>query len=93
MPDSASSPFSSGSYQDGSSPPSPVLDVAPSRRIPIASVRCASGESAPRLIAELTNRRTISVAGSTAASATRRRRRSCSMSRTSAGSERLRAAR
>ena len=59
--DSASSPFASGSYAAGSSPPSPELDVAPRRRIPIARAPCASGESAPRLIAEETKRRTISL--------------------------------
>ncbi len=69
--DSARSPCSSGSYQASSSPPSPVFEAAPRRRIAIAIVRCASGDRAPRLIADETKRAVIASTGSTAADAER----------------------
>ena len=43
-----------------SSPPSPLFDMPPIRFIAIASVSWASGESAPRLIAPVEKRLTIS---------------------------------
>ncbi len=63
------SPSAEGTYQAASSPPSPELAEPPSRAIPMLIAWCASGESAPRLIAELTKRRTIDDAGSTSDSA------------------------
>ena len=66
------SPFWSGIDRAGSSPPSPVLERPPRRFIAIASVSCASGEIDPRLIAPVTNRRTIAEDGSTSASVERR---------------------
>ena len=54
------------SYVSGSSPPSPELDLAPIWFIASASASCASGDRAPSDIAVLTNRLTISLAGSTA---------------------------
>src|SRR5438067_9117989 len=54
---SARSPFSSGAYVSGSSPPSPELERAPIRFMPIAKVRCASGESAPKDMAVEMKRR------------------------------------
>ena len=54
----------------GSSPPSPVFDLPPSRFIPTASVSCASGESAPSDIPPDLKRLTISLAGSTSSSGT-----------------------
>ncbi len=41
------SPFASGTKRDSSSPPSPVLDLAPSRFMAIAIVSCASAEIDP----------------------------------------------
>ena len=61
-------PSGPGVYQAGSSPPSPVLAAPPARWIPIVSAWCASGLSAPTLIAETTKRRTIDRASSTSAS-------------------------
>ena len=52
-------PSGPGSYQAGSSPPSPVFAAPPARWMPIVSAWCASGLSAPTLIAETTKRRTI----------------------------------
>src|SRR4051812_7742884 len=49
----------------GSSPPSPEFERAPSRLKAIATVSCASAESAPRDIARLEKRRTIASTGST----------------------------
>ena len=43
--------MSSGLNRSGSSPPSPVLDLPPSRFIAMASVVCASAEIEPKLIA------------------------------------------
>src|SRR5881275_1999785 len=51
------SPFASGTYRCGSSPPSPVFDRAPMRFIAIASVSCASCEIEPYDIAPVENRR------------------------------------
>ena len=48
-----------------SSPPSPVLDLPPSRFIAMASVSCASAEIEPYDMAPVANRLTISLAGST----------------------------
>ena len=64
------SPLASGHVARGSSPPSPVFERAPIRFIAIASVSCASRLSAPRLIAPVVKRLTISVAGSTSSSGT-----------------------
>ena len=58
----------SGVKRDGSSPPSPVFDLPPSRFIAIARFSCASRESEPRLIAPVQKRLTISLAGSTSSS-------------------------
>ena len=52
-------------YSAGSSPPSPVLAAPPARWMPRVTASCASGESAPRLMAAATKRRTIAGAGST----------------------------
>jgi hypothetical protein len=41
------SPFGSGVNRSGSSPPSPVLDLPPSRFMAMASVSCASWEIEP----------------------------------------------
>src|SRR5436190_5309576 len=55
-----------GSYRrSGSSPPSPVLDLAPSWFMATASVSCASLEMEPYDIAPVEKRLTISPAGST----------------------------
>ena len=58
-------PAASGRYQAGSSPPSPVFAAPPIAWMPSVSARCASGDSAPTLIADTTNRRAIAAAGST----------------------------
>ena len=58
-------PSGPGTYQAGSSPPSPVLAAPPARWIPMVSAWWASGLSAPTLIAETTNRRTMERASST----------------------------
>src|SRR5881409_2446940 len=50
-------PFGSGLNRPGSSPPSPVLDLPPSRFIAMASVSCASAEIEPYDIAPVENRR------------------------------------
>ena len=62
------SPFASGMYRTGSSPPSPVFDLPPIRFIAIASVSCASRPSEPSDIAPVEKRLTISAAGSTSSS-------------------------
>ncbi len=59
------SPFGSGVLRRRSSPPSPEFDRPPIRFIATASVSCASGESAPRLIAPVEKRLTMSSADST----------------------------
>ncbi len=59
------SPFGSGVLRLRSSPPSPEFEWPPRRFIATASVSCASFESAPRLIAPVEKRLTISLAGST----------------------------
>ena len=41
------SPLASGRNRSGSSPPSPVLDLPPSRFIAMARVSCASAEMEP----------------------------------------------
>ena len=63
-------PSRSGAYHAGSSPPSPVLAAPPARWIPIVNAWCASGDSAPTLIAETTNRRAIDRALSTSVNGT-----------------------
>ena len=63
-------PSGSGTNRRGSSPPSPVLDLPPSRFMAIARVSCASVEIDPRLIAPVQNRLTISLAGSTSSKGT-----------------------
>ena len=70
MAASRRSPSADGAYQAGSSPPSPEFALPPSRAMPMLIAWCASGDSAPRLIAELTKRRTIRDAGSTSRSGT-----------------------
>src|ERR1051326_4126068 len=62
---SARSLPSSGVYVAGSSPPSPELERAWMRFIAIASVACASGDSAPSDIALEMKRRRIASTGST----------------------------
>ena len=64
------SPVAVGVYQAGSSPPSPVFAAPPARWMPIVSAWWASGESAPTDIADTTNLRTMSRAGSTSARST-----------------------
>ena len=64
------SPFGSGTYREGSSPPSPVFERPPILFIAIASVSCASRESDPSDMAPVENRLTISLAGSTSSSGT-----------------------
>ena len=64
------SPFASGENLVGSSPPSPVLLLAPRRFIATAIVSWASLEIDPREIAPVANRLTISVAGSTSSRGT-----------------------
>ena len=59
------SPVGSGMNRAGSSPPSPVLLLPPSRFIATASVSCASADNEPKLIAPVQKRFTISLAGST----------------------------
>src|SRR5258706_16306677 len=59
------SPFGNGSYLLSSSPPSPVLLLAPRRFIAIANVVCASHEMEPKLIAPVAKRLYIFSAGST----------------------------
>src|SRR3712207_8217494 len=54
----------------GSSPPSPQLELPPSRFMACASVSCASGDSAPSDIAPVKKRCAIDVAGSTCSSGT-----------------------
>ena len=61
----AQSPLGRGLYRAGSSPPSPLLLLAPSRFIAIARVSCASLPREPCDIDETTNRRAIASAGST----------------------------
>jgi hypothetical protein len=60
----------SSANRAGSSPPSPVLDLPPSRFMPDASVSCASGDSAPSDMPPDLKRLTISAAGSTSSSGT-----------------------
>ncbi len=64
------SPLASGTNRSGSSPPSPVFDLAPSRFIAIASVSCASWEMEPYDMAPVENRATMSATGSTCSSGT-----------------------
>src|ERR1700683_2011954 len=59
------SPLGSGLNRSASSPPSPVLDRAPSPFIAIARVSCASAEIDPYDIAPVANRFTIDETGST----------------------------
>lgn len=55
-----------GSYRrSASSPPSPVLDLAPSWFMAMARVSCASLEMEPYDMAPVENRLTISLTGST----------------------------
>ncbi len=64
------SPFASGTFRAGSSPPSPVLDLPPSRFIAMAIVSCASWLIEPYDIAPVANRLTIDSTGSTSSSGT-----------------------
>src|SRR4051812_31638369 len=64
------SPLASGVNRSESSPPSPVLDLAPRRFIAIARVSWASAEIEPYDIAPVENRLTISEAGSTSSTGT-----------------------
>jgi len=59
----------SGLNRSGSSPPSPVLLLAPSRFIEIASVSCASLLIEPNDMAPVVKRLTMSFAGSTSSMA------------------------
>ena len=59
------SPLASGVYRRWSSPPSPVLLLAPMRFIAMASVSWVSRLMDPREMAPVANRLTISLAGST----------------------------
>ena len=59
------SPLARVSYRSDCSPPSPVFDFPPIRFIAIARLVCASYEIDPKDIAPVTNRFTISFAGST----------------------------
>ena len=59
------SPLAMTSDRSGSSPPSPVLDLPPSRFMAMASVECDSMEIDPYDMAPVQKRRTISVHGST----------------------------
>ena len=59
------SPSGPGAYQAGSSPPSPVFAAPPASWIPMREGLVCLGASAPTLIAETTNRRTIDGASST----------------------------
>src|ERR1700724_2951338 len=53
------SPFASSRNRAGSSPPSPVFDLPPSRFIAMARVSCASAEIEPYDIAPVENRLTM----------------------------------
>ena len=66
----AESPFGSGTYRAGSSPPSPVLLAAPSRFMAMASVSWASLLIEPCDMAAVKNRLTIASTGSTSSSGT-----------------------
>ena len=59
------SPFASGLFRAGSSPPSPVFDLPPIRFIAIAKVSWASCDMEPYDIAPVANLLRISLAGST----------------------------
>ena len=63
--DRLESPLGSDLKRTGSSPPSPVLLLPPSRFMAIASDSCDSAEMEPKLIAPVQKRFTISVTGST----------------------------
>ena len=64
------SPFGSGWKWAGSSPPSPVSDLAPIRFIATLSALCASGPSAPSDMPGVTKRLRIEVMDSTSSSGT-----------------------
>ena len=81
MADRFESPLDITSKRSGSSPPSPVLDFAPSRFIAMAKVSCASAEIDPYDIAPVENRLTISLAGSTSSMGTGGRRPSVKSNR------------
>ena len=66
------SPLAIGRKRSASSPPSPVLDLPPSRFIAIASVSCASPLIEPYDIAPVANRLTIVSTGSTSSIGTGR---------------------
>ena len=55
------SPLASGTLRAGSSPPSPVFDLAPIRFIAIASVSCASWLIEPKDIAPVEKRLTMAL--------------------------------
>src|SRR3954465_12402132 len=59
------SPLVSGRYRAGSSPPSPVFDLPPSRFMAMARVSCASLLMEPYDMAPVLNRVTIDSIGST----------------------------
>ncbi len=62
MAERMESPLGSGLNRSGSSPPSPVLDLAPMRFMAMASVVCASREMEPNDMAPVAKRFTISLA-------------------------------
>ena len=64
------SPFGSGTYRSGSSPPSPLLLMPPRRFMAMARASWASWLMEPKDMAPLTNRLTISLSGSTSSSGT-----------------------
>ena len=64
-PELALSPLAYGLKRNVSSPPSPDTALAPIRFIAIASVSCASGDSAPSDMPGVTKRFRISVIAST----------------------------
>ena len=64
------SPLGRTSKRIGSSPPSPVFDLAPSRFMAMARVSWASAEMEPYDMAPVEKRRTISLIGSTSSRGT-----------------------
>src|SRR3546814_1170087 len=65
MADRFESPLGSTSKRSGSSPPSPVFDLAPRRFMAMARVVCASSEIDPYDMAPVEKRFTISLTGPT----------------------------
>ncbi len=66
----ALSPLARGCTRSAPSPPSPDTALAPMRFMAMASVSCASGESAPSDMPGVTKRRRMAVTGSTSSSGT-----------------------